>query len=65
LPAGSGITDEAIVWLKKKHVAKLQQIGGQILGDPVGKILLLGVVVEIGKRQHDNRQTRRDKGLRN
>ncbi len=33
-----------------------RQIGRQILGDPVGEILLLPVVAEIGKGQHDNRQ---------
>ena len=31
-----------------------RQIGRQILGDPVGKILLVGVVAEIRKRQHDD-----------
>jgi hypothetical protein len=41
-----------------------RQIGRQILGDAVGKILLLPVVAEIGKGQHHDRQARHDGGLR-
>src|SRR5271165_260100 len=33
-----------------------RQIGRQILGDPVGEILLLAVVAQGCKRQHDDRQ---------
>src|SRR5215831_6582217 len=47
-----------------KHIVDPRQIGRYILGDPIGKILLLGVIAEIGKWQHDDRQTRRDKRLR-
>jgi len=46
------------------HVRDPRQIGRQILGDPVCKVLLLGVVAEIGERQHDNRQARRSDGRR-
>jgi len=41
-----------------------RQIGRQILGDPVRKILLAGVIAEIGKGQHDDRQARRGEGRR-
>jgi hypothetical protein len=37
-----------------EHVLDPRQIGRQILGDPVGKVLLVGVVAEIGERQHHN-----------
>jgi len=46
-----------------EHASDPRQIGRQILGDAVGKVLLVGVFAEIGKRQHDNRQARRDEGL--
>ena len=36
-----------------------RQIGRQILGDAVGKILLLGVVAQIVEGQHHDRQARR------
>ena len=38
-----------------EHVRDPRQIGCQILGNPVRKILLLGIVTEIGERQHDDR----------
>ena len=41
-----------------------RQIGGQIVGDAVGEILLLRIVAEIGEGQHDDRQPRRDGRLR-
>jgi len=41
-----------------EHVREPGQIGRQIGSDPVGKILLLAVIAEVGKRQHDNRQMR-------
>jgi hypothetical protein len=41
-----------------------RQIGRQILGDPVCEVLLLPVVAQIDKGQHDDRQTRRGEGLR-
>jgi hypothetical protein len=47
-----------------EHARHPRQIGRQILGDPVREILLLGVTAEIGKRQHDDRQTRRRDGRR-
>ena len=47
-----------------EHVGDPRQIGRQILGDPVGKILLPRVVAVIGERQHDDRQARRDEALR-
>jgi hypothetical protein len=47
-----------------EHVRHPRQIGRQIVGDPVGKILLVGVVAEVGERQHDDRQARRSDGRR-
>jgi hypothetical protein len=43
-----------------EHILEPRQVGGQILSDTVREILLLGIVAEIGKRQHDDRQARRD-----
>jgi hypothetical protein len=40
-------------------VRESRQVGRQIIGDAIGKILLLTVVGEIGKGQHDDRQARR------
>src|SRR5215813_3246521 len=40
-----------------------RQIGRQVFGNPVREVLLLPIVAEIGKGQHDNRQSRRDDGL--
>ena len=36
------------------HVRDARQIGRQILGNPVGEILLLSIVAEISERQHDD-----------
>ncbi len=47
-----------------EHPADPRQIGRHILGDSIREILLVGVITEIGERQHDNRQTRTDEGLR-
>ena len=47
-----------------EHVRDPRQIGCQISGDPVGEILLFGVVAQIGKGQHGDRRTRRWGGLR-
>ena len=46
------------------HQAALDagEIGGQILGDAIGKIFLLRFIAKIGERQHHNRQPR--SGLR-
>jgi hypothetical protein len=33
-----------------QHAREPRQIGRQVFGDPVGEILLLGVVAEISKR---------------
>ena len=38
-----------------EHVRDPRQIGCQILGDPVGEILLPGVAAEVGKGQDDDR----------
>jgi hypothetical protein len=46
-----------------EHAREPRQIGRQILGDTIGKILLLSVVAEIGERQHDDRQAWCDEGL--
>ena len=35
-----------------------REISGQIVGDAIGEILLLGIAGEVGKRQHYDRQTR-------
>jgi hypothetical protein len=40
-----------------------REIGGKVVGDPVREILLLRVVGEVGKRQHDDRKARREEGL--
>jgi len=41
-----------------------RQIGRQILGDPVREILLLPIIAEVSKGQHNGRQTRRSDGRR-
>jgi len=46
-----------------KATGNPRQIGGQILGDPVRKVLLLSVVAEVRERQHDYRQAWRNSGL--
>jgi len=46
-----------------KHAGDPRQIGRQVLGDPVREILLLRVVAEIGKGQHNDRQPRRNGNL--
>ena len=43
-----------------QHAGEPRQIGRQILGDLVRKILLLRVAAEVGKRQHDDCQPRRN-----
>ena len=43
-----------------QHPGDARQIGRQILGDSVCEILLLRIIAEIGKRQHDDRQPRRN-----
>ena len=47
-----------------EHPLDPRQIGGQILGDPIREILLFGVVAEVGKGQHYDRQAWRDDGRR-
>ena len=47
-----------------EHIRDPRQIGRQILGDPVGEILLIRVVAEIGEGQHDDRQARRQRRRR-
>jgi len=47
-----------------EHVFEPRQIGCQIFADPVCEILLVRVVAEVSKRQHDDRQTWRSDGLR-
>jgi len=42
-----------------EHICKSRQIGRQIFGDSICKILLLDIVAEIGEWQHDDRQARR------
>jgi len=42
-----------------QHARNPRQLGRHILGDAIGKILLIGVVAEIGERQYDDRQARR------
>jgi len=44
-------------------VRDARQIGSQILGYSICKVLLLGVVAEIGEGQDDNRQAWRNGGL--
>ena len=46
-----------------KHMRDARQIGRKIVGNAIGKILLLGIVAEVGKGQHDDRQTWRNGGL--
>jgi peptide/nickel transport system substrate-binding protein len=46
-----------------EHARDTREIGRQILGDPVRKILLVGVVAQIGEREHDDGQARRTAGL--
>jgi hypothetical protein len=46
------------------HVGEPRKVRCQILGDPVREVLLVGVVTEIGEWQHDDREPRRDEGLR-
>src|SRR5215813_8979800 len=43
-----------------------REIGGQVVGDPIGKVLLLWIIADVGEGQHDDRHsrcTRRDPGL--
>ena len=40
-------------------VGQMREVGGQIVGQAVGEIVLLGVAAEVGERQHDDRQARR------
>ena len=42
-----------------QHVRDTREIGRHVLGDAVGKILLLRVVAEVCKGQDDDRQPRR------
>jgi len=47
-----------------KAVGDARQIRRHILCDAVGKVLLVGVIAEVGERQHDDRQPWRHEGLR-
>jgi hypothetical protein len=47
-----------------ERVRDPRQIGRQIVGDPVRKVLLVGVAAEIDEGQYDDRQARRDDRLR-
>jgi len=47
-----------------EHVLEPRQVGCQILGDPVCEILLLPVVAQVRKGQHDHRQAWRSDGRR-
>jgi hypothetical protein len=42
-----------------EHALDARQVGGQVLGQGVGEILLLGVVRQVHERQDDDRQARR------
>jgi hypothetical protein len=37
-----------------------REVGGQVVGDPVDETFQIRVVREVGKRQHDDREPRRD-----
>ena len=37
-----------------QHARDARQISRQILGDPIGEVLLLGIVAEVGEWQHDD-----------
>ena len=41
----------------------MRQIGGEIIGDPVGEIVLLLVAAQVLERQHDNGELRRVREL--
>src|SRR6516165_3114026 len=45
-----------------KHVRDPRQIGRQIVGEAVRKVLLVRIVAQVGKGQHDDRQGRRGMG---
>ena len=47
-----------------EHVRDAREIGREISGDTVGKILLFRIVAQVQKRQHDNRWTERLRGRR-
>jgi len=51
---------EGAVARDHKHVREPRQVGRQIIGDAVGKILLPGIVAAIGERQHRDRPARGD-----
>src|SRR5271166_5486393 len=40
-----------------EHVGEPRQIGREVVGDPIGKILLTPVLAEIREGQHNDRQT--------
>ena len=61
---GSFVIARSTAFTYEGKPVNAKQIGRQILGDRVGKILLLAVVAQIGKRQHDDRQARRNSGNR-
>ena len=46
-----------------KLSGNMREVGGQIVGEGVGEIVLLGVAAQIGERQHDDRQARRVREL--
>ena len=54
-----GLIGERGIARDNEHALDARQIGRQVLGDSVGKILLLRVVAEVRKGQHDDRQARR------
>ena len=55
---------KAVLQRDHEHVRDPRQISRQIPGDPVGEILLFGIVAQIDKGQHDDRQARRGRRLR-
>src|SRR6202011_135479 len=51
-----GLIRERGVARDHEHTVDARQIGRQVFGNPVRKVLLLGVVAQIGERQYDNRE---------
>jgi hypothetical protein len=47
-----------------EHIRDPRQVGREIVGNPIGKILLAGIITEIDEGQHDDRQARCDERLR-
>jgi hypothetical protein len=47
--------------LVRDHEAagQMREVGGEIVGEAVGEIILLGVAAEVGERQDDDRHARR------